>query len=151
MICARAEWALAQIPHEQSERLTAAVRSQDYLRSVCAEIVRLERVVFHAMEDADWSQSQRVGEQILVAEIVLRHRGHAEGVYYALRGMEQGGKPWAAAVHDLASYIHSYFTTPLGIIMRSDLFGEEAAFLSPEALDWVQGRSGPSEAVGASG
>ncbi len=137
------ERVVSRVSSEKVNELSKAVHAQDHLRNVLAEIVRLERVVFHAMEGADWSKAERVGEQILIADILLRHHGNPHGIFNTLRGMEQGGKPWAAAVRDLASYTHAYFTTPLGIVMRRDLFGDDAVFLSPEATQWVRGRSTP--------
>lgn len=129
---------MARIPHEQIGSLTAAIHAQDYLRRVAHEIEQLLRVVFHDNERADWDLARRSAEQILITEIVSRYRGQADGIYYALRAMEDGGKPWDVAVRDLAAAIHSYYTTPLGMVMRQDLFGEDTIFITPDAYTWIE-------------
>jgi hypothetical protein len=141
---------VSRIAADKFHELRHAIQTQDYLRSVCEEIVRLERVVFHAMESADWSQAERVGEQILVADLMLRHRGDPQNLRNALLAMERAGKPWMAAVRDLAGYTHAYFTTPLGIVIRGDMFEDEAVFLSPEATQWVRRRPKPPAVTTAS-
>ncbi len=131
------------ISQEQIERLARATQTQDYLRDARREIAQLQRIVFHNLEGADWSLSDRVAEQILLADIVTRHRGDLEHVREDLRAREERTGSWQKAVHEFASYIHSYFTTPLGIMMRRELFGNAAVFLSPEAVEWIEGRETP--------
>lgn len=123
---------------EQIDQLTTAIHTHDHLHRVMREIEKLQQVVFHSGETPDIQRSRRSAEQILVAEILSRYHGDLDGIYHALRKMEKEGKSWAGAIRDLAGYIHSYFTTPLGIIMRRDLFGQNAIFVSPDALDWIR-------------
>lgn len=141
-----ARWNLAQIPREQLAGLTAAIQSHDYLDRVVREIEELHRVVFHANERVDWSLVRRSAEQILITEIVGRHRGQIEGVFFALRAMENGGKSWEAAIRELAASMHSYYTTPLGIVMRQDLFGTDVVFITPDAYVWTDRLRGRQEA-----
>ncbi|MCG3125762.1 MAG: hypothetical protein CHACPFDD_00589 [Phycisphaerae bacterium] len=126
------------ISPEQRERLAAAIHSHEFLHRILREIESALRVVFHSDEQMNWKLARQAAEQILIAEIVCRYRGDFDGIYHAVRRMENEGRPWAAAIRELAAGIHSYFTTPLGIIMRRDLFGDQAVFLSPEALDWYR-------------
>lgn len=126
---------MSRLTREQLEALSAAIRTQDCLERVVGEIEHLHRVVFHANQRANWDVVRRSAEQILVAEIVCRHRGQPDGVYFALRAMEDGGRTWDAAIRELAASIHSYYTTPLGIVMRQDLFGPDVVFFTPDALE----------------
>ncbi len=137
---------MARIPRERFDDLTVAIRSQDYLRRVAHEIEELLRVVFHDNEHADWSLARQSAEQILIAEIVSRYHGQADGVYYALRAMEDGGKQWDVAIRDLAAAMHSYYTTPLGIVMRQDLFGDDTIFITPDAYTWAERSQGKQQA-----
>lgn len=124
---------MSRIQAETFEHLQSAIRSHDYLSRLATEIEHLHEAVFHANPSVDWSRNRPAAEQIVMAEIVLRHRGNPEGIYFALRSAEQAGKSWDAALRDLAAHIHAYYTTPLGLMLRRDLFGERAVFLSPEA------------------
>lgn len=129
---------MAQIAQDELDRLTNAIRTHDHLRRMVAEVERLHRVVFHGNERADWSLVGRSAEQILIAEIVHRHRGNTEGIFFALRSLEDGGKTWDEAVGTLASAMHSYYTTPLGVVMRHELFGADAVFFTPDAYEWTR-------------
>lgn len=142
-----------RIPPEQAQALGAAIHSHDFLHRLLREIEHMQQVVFHANARADWKLCRKSAEQILIAEIVLRHRGEFDGIYFALRAMENAGKPWAGALRDLAGTIHSYFTTPLGFVMRRDLFGADAVFVSPDAMDWIgqRERSAPQTDGGTAG
>ena len=51
--------------------------------------------------------------------------------------MQDAGQNWEAALRELAAAIHSYFTTPLGMVMRQDLFGSDAVFITPDAHTWT--------------
>jgi hypothetical protein len=133
---------LARIAREQLEALTAAIHSHDFLQRIIEALEDYHRIVFHADQAVDWSCVRRSAEQILIAEIVARHRGSFDGIYFALRALENSGKPWNVAIHELAGRVHSYFTTPLGIVMRKDLFGEDAAFILADAEDWIRRREG---------
>ena len=124
---------MARINAEVLEQLRGAIGSHEYLARLVTEVEHLHEAVFHANPSVDWTRNRPAAEQIVFAEIVLRHRGQPDGIYYALRNAELGGKSWDAALRDLAAHIHAYYTTPLGLILRRDLFGERAEFLSPEA------------------
>lgn len=129
---------MPRIPREQLSRLLTAVQSHDHLRRLVEAIEQYHRLVFHAYADADWNLVRRSAEQILIAEIVIRHGGNIDGVYQALRALENSGRPWSVAINELAGRIHSYYTTPLGLVMRKDLFGDEAVFFIPEAGEWAR-------------
>jgi hypothetical protein len=142
---------LSRLAPDEIERLTQALGAHDYLGRILDEIEALQRIVFHANRRADWSLARRSAEHILIAEIVYRYQGHPEQVYFALRALEDGGRTWEAAVRELAAAVHSYFTTPLGLVMRQDLFGEEVVFLTPDAYDWtaqLKGRACPADRRG---
>jgi hypothetical protein len=128
---------LTQIAQEQMNGLTAAIEAHDFLRRVRDGVEHQHRVVFHGNERADWSLVRRSADQILIAEIMNRHRGQIDGVYFALRKLENDGRTWDAAIQELAEQIHSYYTTPLGIVMRQNLFGSAVVFITPDALDWT--------------
>ncbi len=125
------------------DALLAALRGDGDLTRVVDEIERLHRVVFHGNRRADWSLVRQSAEQILIAEIVSRHQGHVDGAHAALRNLQAQGQDPTAALRTLAANVHSYYTTPLGIVMRQDLFGDDVVFLTPDALGWtsqVRGR-----------
>ncbi len=128
---------MAHLARKQRSFLIKAIASEEFLQRVLGEIARLHEVVFHADKKADWDLVVSSAEQILVSEIVLRHDGQPLGVFYALRAIEDGGQSWDAAIGKLAAAIHSYFTTPLGIVMRQNLFGKDAVFISPDAHTWT--------------
>jgi hypothetical protein len=140
---------LARIPREQVDALTAAIRSHEFLGRIVEALEDYHRIVFHSDEGVDWALVRRSAEQILVAEIVARHHGNFDGIYYALRALETSGKPWSVAIHELAGRMHSYFTTPLGMVMRRDLFGDDAIFIVPDAPQWLYG--GPGVPTGGAG
>lgn len=128
---------MAQLAGQQLEALLAAVRTQDHLRRLAEEIEQLHHIVFHDKERVDWHRARQSAEQIVVAEMALRHQGHPDGLYFALRTIEDRGRTWAAAVHELAAALHSYYTTPLGVVMRQGLFAADAAFILPDADEWT--------------
>ena len=128
---------MARLSGEQIKRLTAAIYSHDFLHRILRQIEHLQQVVFHGNSRADWKQTRRSAEQILMAEIVTRYNGDFDGLYFALRKMENEGATWDAAIRNLAGTMQSYYTTPLGIVMRRNLFGDDAAFVSPDALEWA--------------
>lgn len=128
---------MPRLPQDQIEALSAAIRSHEFLHRILRQIEVLQRTVFHANERADWTQTRRSAEQMLIAEIALRYRGDIDRVYFRLREIEKSGRDWAAAITEVASAIHSYFTTPLGMVMRRDLYGDDAAYLSPDAIGWM--------------
>ena len=131
---------MSTISREQLDTLIAAIHSHDFLRRLVEAIEQSHRLVFHSVEDADWSLVRRSAEQILVAEIHTRHHGDFDGIYHALRAMEAAGKPWSVAISELAGQMHSYFTTPLGIVLRRDLFGDNSVFITPIAYEWIRRR-----------
>jgi len=138
---------VATITRAQLDALTNAVRHTEYLVRLCDEVERLHRVVFHDNPRADWNRVRASAEQILIAEIVSRYGGRCEGVLEKLRSIQQAGRTWEAALRELAAAIHSYYTTPLGIVMRQDLFGEAAVFVTPDAYEWTDQNRG-TEAAG---
>lgn len=125
---------MSLIPTAERQRLAKAIHDHAFLHRVLRQIEHLHHVVFHA-ETLEWSYVRAAAEEILIADIVTRHQGGIDGVYYALRHIEDKGKDWAGAVHEYASYIHNYYTTPLGVVMRRDLFGKAAHFVTPAAGD----------------
>lgn len=131
---------MARLSREETERLHAAITTADHLQRVLDEIERQQRLVFHSMAELHWDRVRASAEQILIAEIVVRHNGDPEGAFLALRALEDGGRTWDEAVRDLAAQVHSYFTTPLGIVLRRDLFGRKAAFIAPDAVRWLEHR-----------
>ena len=137
---------MPQVARDQIDGLTAAMQTHDYLRRIVREIAQLHRVVFHGNKRADWSLVHRSAEQILIAEIVSRYHGQVDRLYYTLRSREDGGRTWEAAISEIAGSIHSYFTTPLGIVMRQDMFGSEVVFFTPDAYDWTAQQKGGQEA-----
>ncbi len=139
---------MAQLSTDEIEQLTRAIHAHDYLARLVSEIEELHRVVFHANPHADWSLVRRSAEQIVIAEIIYRHRGQPEEIHQVLRAMEGSGQTWEAAIGELAAGIHSYYTTPLGLVMRQDLFGPAAVFITPDAYEWtaqLKGRESPAK------
>lgn len=120
---------MARLSHDEQLRLRAAVQEHDFLRRIVREIERLMRLVFHKAE-IDPMRIRASAEDVLIADIVMRHRGNFDGVYFALRAAEDGGRSWDRAVSEYAGNVHAYFTTPLGLIIRRDLLGEKATFAS---------------------
>lgn len=133
---------MPQIAAEQLERLSAIIRHDASLERIVREIEGLHRIVFHDNPRADWSRVRQSAEQILIAELVNRYQGEIGGLLRALRDLEQGGTRWEAACRELARGMHSYYTTPLGIVMRQDLFGDQAVFITPDAYAWTARQRG---------
>lgn len=129
---------MARVRSDELLRLSAALGSTDYLRKIVDEIERLHVVVFHDYSSADWTRVRRSAEQVLIAEIATRYQGRVEGVHEALCQLERQGRSWDAAIAALAGAMHSYHTTPLGIVMRKDLFGDDAVFFTADALQWIE-------------
>ena len=69
----------------------------------------------------------------MIADIMTRYSGQIDGVYHALRKREESGHSWDQAITDYATYCHNYFTTPLGVVIRLDLFGDDAHFITTAA------------------
>ena len=133
---------MPQIAPDQIQALTAAIRAHDYLETIVRELERLHKVVFHDNQHADWSRVRRSAEQILIAEVVSRHHGRIAGLHDALRAAEAAGTPWPLAIRNLTTSIHSYYTTPLGVVLRQDLFGEQVVFFMPDAYSWTDRQKG---------
>ncbi len=127
---------MSRLSPEKFEQMAAELRGDEQLQHVLGEVERQLRIVFHGQEHADWSLAHKVCEQIVIAEVVLRHDGQVGALHDALRMMTDRGFSQDRAVCELAERIHSYYTTPLGIVIRQDLFGERAVFVSPEAHVW---------------
>lgn len=139
---------MSRISPEEFARLRTAVQTQDYLQRVAQEIEHLHRIVFHALPHADWERVRDSAVQILIAEIVYRYRGRPERILATLQSAERAGQTWDAAIAQLAAAIHAYFTTPLGLVMRQDLYGEGTMFIAPDAYDWVARLRDPIERQG---
>lgn len=135
---------MPQIATQQIDELASAIAAQAPLTALREELVRLHRVVFHSYPHASAAQIQRSAEQILITEILSRHHGRPEGLADTLRAKQHSGTPYDAAIRELARAIHSYYTTPLGIVMRQDLFGDRAVFITPDAHDWTERQRGHS-------
>lgn len=141
---------MARLAREQCDALAASILSHDFLHRILRQIEVLQRTVFHSYQRADWSKARRSAEQMLIAELALRYGGDIDRVYFRLRELESGGKDWAAAIHDVAAAIHSYYTTPLGMVMRRELFGEDVVFLAEDdAAGWMQ--QAPDATAGPTG
>ncbi len=119
---------------QEYQRLSRAIHEHDFLHRVLRRIEQLHRIVFHA-EHIDWKFLRSSAEQILIADIVTRHQGGIDGVYFALRALEDSGRDWQSAIEEYASYIHNYYTTPLGVVIRRDIFGKASHFITPHAGD----------------
>lgn len=120
------------IPEERLERLRRTVHDKDFLHRIVRRVEHLHRVVFHANE-LEWKFLRASAEEILIADIMIRHNGDVDGVYFALRKTEEAGKDWDQAISEYAAYIHGYYTTPLGTVLCRDLFGDNGHFVSPAA------------------
>lgn len=129
---------MAILTQAEIDQFAATIATNDYLVRLLGEIERLQLAVFHANPSADWNNVRKSSEQILIAEMVLRHNRQPEGIFFSLRNAEDSGKPWDAAIRDMAANIHAYYTTPLGLLMRRDLFGDRAVFVSPDAIRWMR-------------
>ena len=123
---------MARISDEEYRRLHNSIVDHAFLHRILRHIEHQHRVVFHA-ENLDWDYVRASAEEILMANIITRYRGNIDGVYFALRKAEDAGRPWQSAITDYATYTHTYYTTPLGVILRRDLFGETSHFVTPAA------------------
>ncbi|HUN80066.1 MAG TPA: hypothetical protein VMV81_01005 [Phycisphaerae bacterium] len=125
---------MAQISHEKRRSIAEAIATHDFLHRVQRQIENLHRVVFHeATLHLDKQYIRKSAEEILIAEIVSRHQGNIDGIYFHLRNLEDSGRSWAQAIAEYSAYIHNYYTTPLGVVLRRDLFGEDSHFVTPAA------------------
>ena len=123
---------MARISKDERQRLSRAIQEHDFLHRILRQIEHLHRVVFHA-DRLDPLFVRASAEEILIADLALRHAGQFDNVYFALRKAEDSGKSWQQAIAEYAAYAHNYFTTPLGVVMRRDLFGEDVHFVTPAA------------------
>ena len=120
---------MSQITSSERKRLHQAIQEHDFLHRLQRRIEQLHRVVFHEQtKRLDRQFIRASAEEILVADIVNRHGGSIDGVYYALRKAEDTGRSWDHAINEYATYAHNYYTTPLGVGMRRDLFGDDSHF-----------------------
>ena len=120
------------VPADELQKLRKAIYDHDFLHRILRKIEHMHRVVFHA-NTLDWQYVRAAAEEILIADIVTRHAGKIDGVYYALRMAEDEGRDWQHAVASYATYVHNYYTTPLGVVLRKDLFGDKCHFVTPAA------------------
>lgn len=125
---------MSRVQSAQRERLHEAIHTHDFLHRVMRQIEHLHRVVFHEQcKKLELSFIRDSAEEILIADLLSRHQGNIDGVYFYLRKLEDSGKSWAQAIAEYAAYVHNYYTTPLGVIMRRDLFGDDCHFVTPAA------------------
>lgn len=125
---------MSRITEIEQKRLQSAILEHDFLHRILRQIERLHRVVFHAQtRHLDRQFIRASAEEILIADLVNRHDGNFDSVYFALRKAEDSGRSWEQAISEYAAYAHNYFTTPLGVIMRRDLFGDDCHFVTPAA------------------
>jgi hypothetical protein len=125
---------MPRIPDDQRQRLRDAILSHDFLHRIVRQIEQLHRVVFHTQaKTLDWRFVRTSAEEILIADILSRHDGAIDGVYYHLRKSEDSGRRWDQAIAEYAAYIHNYYTTPLGVVMRRELLGKDSHFVTPAA------------------
>jgi len=118
----------------QREQLRQDLATHDFLHRILRQIEQLHRIVFHDQaKTLDWKHVRASAEEILMGDILTRHGGNIDGVYYALRRSEEAGKTWRQAITDYATYVHNYYTTPLGVLILRDLFGEDCHFITPAA------------------
>lgn len=123
---------MALISREKVASLRQAIADHDFLHRILRKIEHLLRVVFHAHK-IEWQYVRAAAEEILIADIMTRYGGQIDGVYYALRKREESGHSWEQAITDYATYCHNYFTTPLGVVIRLDLYGDDAHFITTAA------------------
>ena len=125
---------MSRLLDTQRKKLCEAIHSHDFLHRVARQIEQLHRVVFHEQSRLLELQFVRASaEEILIAEIITRHHGAIDGVYYHLRKLEDSGRTWQQAIVEYAAYIHNYYTTPLGVVLRRELFGDDCHFVTPAA------------------
>jgi hypothetical protein len=125
---------MSRISESERSRLHTAILDHDFLHRILRQIERLHRVVFHEQtRHLDRQFIRASAEEILVADLVNRHGGNFDSVYFALRKAEDSGRSWEQAINEYAAYSHNYYTTPLGVIMRRDLFGDNCHFVTPAA------------------
>jgi len=123
---------MPRISDEQHRQLRQAIADHAFLHRILRQIENLHKVVFHA-DDLDWKFIRSSAEEILIADIVTRYQGNIDGVYFALRKIEESGQSWNYALSEYATYTHNYYTMPLGVILRKDLFGKDSHFVTPAA------------------
>ena len=71
---------MPKIAREQYDALLAAIRSHDFLMRIVEALEHYHRLVFHANESVDWNLLRQSAEQILMAEVITRHRGNFDGI-----------------------------------------------------------------------
>jgi len=125
---------MSRITDSERKRLHQAIQEHDFLHRLLRRIERLHRVVFHTQtKQLDWQFIRASAEEIVMADIVNRHGGNIDSVYFALRKAEDSGRSWEHAINEYATYAHNYYTTPLRVVMRRDLFGADCHFVTPAA------------------
>jgi len=131
---------MSRVSNDHRERLHQAIQSHEFLHRILRQIEHLHRVVFHEQaRRLDWQFIRASAEEILMADLVTRHDSNIDGVYFHLRKLEDSGRHWDHAISEYAAYIHNYYTTPLGVVMRRDLFGDDCHFVTPAAGRYVGG------------
>jgi hypothetical protein len=129
---------MPRVSDAQRQKLQEAVLTHDFLHRILRQIEHLHHVVFHErVQSLEWQFIRESAMEILIADLLTRHNGEIDGIYFHLRKLEDGGRSWAHAINEYAAYIHNYYTTPLGVIIRRDLFGEACHFVTPSAGPWA--------------
>lgn len=129
------------LPADQLAQLTDTLRADGLCQELLRDIERLHRVVFHSSATADWSRAGKSAEQIILADVAMRHDGDLQKLHAEYAQNQQAGRSNDEARQTIAARLHSYYTTPLGITIRRDLFGDDAVFFVPEAAEWLSGGS----------
>lgn len=127
------------IAPEQLQQVTDAIRGSETAQGLLRDIEQLHRVVFHNLSHANWALARRSAEQILIADMLMRHGGRVEQLEAEAAERAAAANSPLEARQAIAARVHAYFTTPLGITIRRDLFGEDAIFFAPQATDWIRG------------
>jgi hypothetical protein len=115
-----------RLSQSQIDSLRAAVMGLDFARQVAGAVERCCSASASARRAAaTWA------EQVLIAEMALRHRGQFEGLYLSLRRLQGELGSWSAAVGELADRLYRYYATPLGAILCRELFADDAVHYCP--------------------
>src|SRR5262245_51686607 len=102
---------LMLVSKEKREQIRQAIHSHDFLHRIMRQVEHLHRVVFHQrVKGLDLHFIRASAEEILIADILTRHEGNIDGVYFALRKVEDGGRSWQHAISEYSAYIHNYYT-----------------------------------------
>ncbi len=119
------------VSKERQQAWTSEVAHEPRLDSLCRVIAEQQRAVFHRA-DHQADQERVVAEQILLAEVQTAHAGDPNALIFLLDRRIQQGAPEVQVIQEFAQRLHSYYTTPLGVAVRKELFGGSAE-LAPDS------------------